>query len=425
MVVILCVMKKGCLIAKRELRLILILFLFNNLSFSQVNLVNNPSFENYNTCNDCNQNITEATFWFQPNIWWGAGLNGGSDFYHACNLSCVPPQTVAGYQYPRTGNGFGGAGVFFKNSNIAREYIEISLTQSLISNKKYCSFFYTNRSEFFTVATDCLQLLFSVDSLLYYGDTYEFYNAVPHVQNPTGNIITDTLNWTLIKGIYTAIGNENFITAGCFLPKEQVNDNCFSTPNNCGYAYYFFDDFGVYELPEIEAGNNDSICTTGGSVQISASCAGCWSGLQYRWWPAIGLNDTTVLNPIASPTQTTTYYFGLTDTSNTVPCIIDLIDSVTVYVCDSIANPTHSPNTGFSFSIYPNPGQATVTLNFSSLQEDIMLYIYDARGRLVLKQTIDKGTKTIELNIADIASGVYILKLQNAAIKEIRKFVKT
>jgi hypothetical protein len=53
------------------------------------------------------------------------------------------------------------------------------------------------------------------------------------------------------------------------------------------------------------------------------------------------------------------------------------------------------------------------------------MYIYDARGRLVLKQTIAKGTKTMELNIAGLASGVYILKLQNAAIKEIRKFVKT
>ncbi|MFN7013983.1 MAG: T9SS type A sorting domain-containing protein [Bacteroidia bacterium] len=110
---------------------------------------------------------------------------------------------------------------------------------------------------------------------------------------------------------------------------------------------------------------------------------------------------------------------------NTVPCIVDLIDSLTVFVCDSIANPTPSPDTGFTFSIYPNPGQVTVTLNFTSLQEDVIMYIYDARGRLVLKQNIAKGIKTMELNIANLASGVYVLKLQNSEIKEVRKIIKT
>ncbi len=83
---------------------------FGNPTFGQINLVNNPGFEEYNSCLGCNQNITEANYWFQPNTWdWP---NGGSDFYHTCNPNCTPPQIVSGYQNPRSGNGFGGGGFF-------------------------------------------------------------------------------------------------------------------------------------------------------------------------------------------------------------------------------------------------------------------------------------------------------------------------
>jgi hypothetical protein len=53
------------------------------------------------------------------------------------------------------------------------------------------------------------------------------------------------------------------------------------------------------------------------------------------------------------------------------------------------------------------------------------MFIYDARGRLVLKQAIVKGTKKKELNIADFASGIYFITFQNSEIKETIKFVKT
>jgi hypothetical protein len=306
------------------------------------------------------------------------------------------------------------------NPNFWREYVEVQLITYLVPNKKYCVSWYNNLANISRNGCNRIGAHFSSDTLFQIG--FNYIPVIPQVENL--NIVTDTANWVLFKQIFTAQGGEQFMTVGNFRP-GIMTDTSNVINNNGAWAYYYFDDFGVYELPEIEAGNNDSICATGGSVQLNANCTGCWSGLQYRWWPSVGLNDTTILNPIASPTQTTTYYFGLTDTSNTVPCIIDLIDSVTVYVCDSIANPPPPADSVFTFNLYPNPGQTTLTLNFTSLQEDVMMYIYDARGRLVLKQTIAKGTKTMELNIAGLASGVYILKLQNAAIKEIRKFVKT
>ena len=48
--------------------------------------------------------------------------------------------------------------------------------------------------------------------------------------------------------------------------------------------------------------NNDLIFCTGSSVQLLAG-----GGSSYSWHPAVGLNNTSVSNPVASPTVTTTY----------------------------------------------------------------------------------------------------------------------
>ncbi len=246
-----------------------------------------------------------------------------------------------------------------------------------------------------------------MDSLLYNGPNWYYYNAIPSINNKSGDIILDTLNWILIKGIYFATGGEKFITVGCFLPKEQVNYICFPTPADCGYAYYYFDDFGVYELPEITAGTDAEICEYGGSVQLQASCDGCWDALQYRWWPETGLSDPSVLNPLAFPSETTTYYFGLIDTTETVPCIVDLVDSVVVTVCSDIEPPP------FNFTIQPNPGNEQVELVFTNVPEDTELLLYDLRGRLIMQTTIPKETITYTLDLTNLANAQYMLKLQN------------
>ncbi|MGZ4001217.1 MAG: T9SS type B sorting domain-containing protein, partial [Mucilaginibacter sp.] len=59
----------------------------------------------------------------------------------------------------------------------------------------------------------------------------------------------------------------------------------------------------VYNEPPIVAaiGNNATICS-GESTTLSAS-----GGLYYHWTPSTGLDHDDVANPVASPTQTTTY----------------------------------------------------------------------------------------------------------------------
>lgn len=66
------------------------------------------------------------------------------------------------------------------------------------------------------------------------------------------------------------------------------------------------------------AGQDTSMCV-GESFLLGGSPAGTGNGnISYSWSPSIGLNDSTLSNPIANPSQTTTYYLTTVDDSNCV-----------------------------------------------------------------------------------------------------------
>jgi gliding motility-associated-like protein len=67
-----------------------------------------------------------------------------------------------------------------------------------------------------------------------------------------------------------------------------------------------------YSVPTISSPKDYLISSPGGSVTLSPSITG--SGLlSYLWQPGKGLSDSTVLNPTASPTQTTGYKLTVTN----------------------------------------------------------------------------------------------------------------
>jgi gliding motility-associated-like protein len=66
----------------------------------------------------------------------------------------------------------------------------------------------------------------------------------------------------------------------------------------------------VAAAPALDAGADEELCE-GESVQLNATGVGVFS-----WTPSTGLSNTTVADPIAEPTTTTTYYVSLTDVNN-------------------------------------------------------------------------------------------------------------
>jgi hypothetical protein len=421
---------------KLRLYLLFVLLLFCKAQGNtQVNLVPNPGFEAYDTCpfyadspnySGANQ-ICLATPWFQP-LNPDSQENGcgesSSDFYHMC--AGILPKGIygIGYQYPKTGNGFSGIGLYYPNNPIeGREYIEVPLLLTL-KRKKHCVSWESNLAGMSGRGSNRIGAYFSQDTAFqpnnqFTLNTWLSISVEPQIENLA--IVTDTQNWVPFHQSFMAQGGERFMTIGNFRDGELIESIIVDT--TLLWPYYYFDDFGVYELPEISAGLGGEIDSLGENVNLQASCEGCWNDLVNRWWPSAGLNDTTILNPIATPEVTTTYYFGLIDTSETVPCIVDLVDSVTVFV--TIPQDTvMPPPTSFSWLVYPSPTSGNLTLQFSALNNDSQLLIIDSRGRLVRKISIPKNTESFPLDISALAAGEYFLQVENSDLKEKRKITK-
>ena len=215
-------------------------------SATSQNLVPNPSFENYITCPDNTSEIFYAAPWFAGSKSWSGNLEGSTDYFNICNNSInnycgVPDPLVGFHQEARTGNAYAGF-IFWTSPSPYREYLEVKLLQPLDSGKKYCVEFWVNNSGF-KWAIDAIGLVFTSDSLITISSTPIIFS--PSIENPTGNILNDSVNWIPISGTYTAKGGEQFITIGCFLDNSEVQDLIIANNSFEPAAYYLVDDVSV------------------------------------------------------------------------------------------------------------------------------------------------------------------------------------
>jgi gliding motility-associated-like protein len=312
----------------KQLFLIILVSLFSFILQGQ-NLIPNYSFEQMDTCPYNQAQICFAYPWFQPCTTYTnyPPCMGSSDYWNACSSSWTIPQTGWGFQLARTGNGF--AGIHCYGSD---EYIEVKLTDSLTANKRYCVSFYCVLPDKMNFAVDDIGAYLSFDTI-WQTDCTSIINNIsvtPQISNPSGNFLTDTVNWSLISGIFLSAGGEKFITIGNF--KSYLNTDTLIVNNTPGFnsAYYWIDDVSVIELlyDTANAGGDKAVCGNDSVTIGTANCSGCI----YQWIPGTGLSDSTVAQPKANPAAATTYVLVMTDTSTGTVCEWTSTDTITVSV---------------------------------------------------------------------------------------------
>lgn len=116
--------------------------------------------------------------------------------------------------------------------------------------------------------------------------------------------------------------------------------------------------------------SNDVIICNGESFQLQAG-----GGMDYSWSPTNGLNQTNIPNPVASPSQTTTYTVTVRDAGG---CTATASVTVTV-MCDTLDIPNgFSPNNDGTNDYFVIDGIDAYPGN--------VLFIYNRWGNLIYKQ---------------------------------------
>lgn len=237
----------------KNLILTLLLLTFCTRSYAQINLVPNPSFEDTLNCDSFQ--IYHAGFpWFTP-------TNSTPDYYYSLNPTCGNSafQNPSGFQLPYDGNAYIGIYVAMPITGFGtRDYISIQLTDSLLPLKDYQLDFYVSRANAYYLATDDIGAFCSV--FVPSGNGFGYLPYQPQVENPQGNIITDSLNWTKISGVFTAQGGEKYLTLGNF--KDSINTTIIDADSGNGEynnAYDYIDKVSLIPVDSLQGLNSINV----------------------------------------------------------------------------------------------------------------------------------------------------------------------
>jgi hypothetical protein len=245
-----------------------------------INLVPNGSFEFATNCANAISLFDYAVPWFTP-------TSGTTDLYSGCNgqgSTVSAPTNSSGYYPSASGNQHAGAHLYSDfGTNAAssyREYLAVPLVAPLTPGQPYLVSFYVKRHGNWNYAIANIGARFLPFAYTDYGTLANPFTGVlpfaAHIENPATNIITSTNTWTLIQGVYTAMGWETHLYLGNF--KDDPSTTAAVIGGGAPFhAYYLFDDVSVVPLCDPGITNKTVACGQPFSLDpfpILDNCAG-------------------------------------------------------------------------------------------------------------------------------------------------------
>ncbi len=382
-------------------------------SRAQINLVMNPSFEQYSTCPNYADEITYANHWNSLDSGWSApdwadDKNGVPEYCNVCagfyQTYCGVPANSIYYHYPRTGNGMAQVLTFYNewgdtvSNTYKRDYLQGHLSSTLIAGQSYCVSFYVvlTNTPYANNKIGAYIDNGSIDTTSLPANIQSEYT--PQILETT--VITDTLNWTKIEGSFVANGSERFITIGNFTDTAHMIylliDGMTSFPGP-GYGYYLVDDISVIKSDAVASAGLDRVIPTISidSVKIGDTLD---SYLPTYWY----VNGTKIDSNTAwikvRPDTTTKYVVELHLCGGDVS-----YDTVVVWVATMGSAPVNKYAT---VQIYPIPATDYFTVRNG---QGSLLEIRDLVGRELYCKIVQSENESIPINYLN--RGVYMINI--------------
>ncbi len=413
---------------KKWILLVLANFLVHTF-YGQVNIVKNPSFENYRSCPDQLNEIALAYYWNGIDSIWIPGSTDTTgfsmsrylpDFVNKCgaNGDVSVPNNYDFYHNPRTGNGMVQQQMFYDyywGPSVGVDYLQGHLYHPLVAGQSYCVTFYVvlERHTGYVINHIAAYLdngtIDTTTRNLRYQSEY-----TPQVVDTS--VIYDTSNWTKIQGSFIATGTETFITLGVFADTGATRHVHYIEPGG-PIALYLVDDVSVIATGTPAYAGRDTTIHAGDSTYIGIDSNG--EGMPCLWYT---LGEPM---PIDSggrirvhPAGTTTYIVAM-DLCGSIT-----YDTVVVTVADVGMNKLNEQ----FLHIYPNPAKDNFTIE-GAIGCEVRLYNVVGQSFDKLRMTNDRLRMTSNKEIVDISGlikGVYIVEVcdKETGMRVSRRVVK-
>ncbi|MFM9985750.1 MAG: PKD domain-containing protein [Flavobacteriales bacterium] len=198
------------------------------------------------------------------------------------------------------------------------------------------------------------------------------FNLTYSKTSPQGCVFTDAMTMTVINpsppnggpdvqiclnnpafqlpSVGTWSGSSLVTSGGIFSPSTVGTHNLTVTSSAGGCTTTDNVSVQVLPLPVLNAGSDVALCN-GQSIQLSATASSANGAITDIAWTGSWLNNTAILNPIATPTATTTYNIFIADAAN-----CSATDAVLVTV-----NSIPTVNAGSDITLCSNAGATQLT----------------------------------------------------------------
>jgi hypothetical protein len=387
---------------------------------AQVNLVPDPSFE------DTTGTVNGSPLSLKQ--WHGLDSNHYQlmAFWYLSYITQNPPYSLPDnqwcYQHARSGGGVMALDFYWTyNPTFQRSLTRSKLRTTLTAGKTYCVRMYVNPCDkYYDTFTDGIQLYFDngqLDTIVAMDSSgvYPFVN--PQVGNPSGNILNDTMNWTLVSGMFVATGNETFLTIGNFKTdsntQRAINPATYNATNPVNASSLLIDDVSVIEV-NVSNWLHDTSIVIGDSLYIGLPRYEVPDAL----WYDINMNYIGKGSGIkVKPTQWATQYIQAIDVCSSIR-----YDTMTVWAAPLVIDQLDNGEIR-QFVIYTNPtfGEFSIRANESIM--NATLRIVNMTGETILQSEGLNG-KHFTFDISGEAKGIYFAELKTDSGIKRMKLVK-